>query len=565
MTTKIAFFCLLVVSCKGIFSNPFFSSDTDDPVFSSISRSVCASRSKQAFKCGNALVDDGENIKNCPRDILKDNKKRIRSYNYLTICKAQSDQIYYPSKTQELSKIVADSIAREKKIKIVAKMHTANDGLCPDNGAVVISMEHLNKAYYDEKTKIVKVEAGMTYGELASYLHSKKRALDIVFPGFTGISIGGALAVGAHGSSVKNVSTLADIVQSLDVIYEKNGQSIEERISPSSPYFNAWLSNLGSLGVVKHVYLKTMDQYVLESRVRLHKEEDIYTQDGIDKILNDCDFAQMVWLPGLRTIPAVERNVISFCGKKARYDESKKYAGRISFVDYEVSDQLFEMSKAMISHGACDSILSCTFEKQRYQSLVGSDSFSRRPYHDGKNHSLEATGLSWKMMASHLSHQGIDFPQVDYAIGIDLDKLPSFVSRFGKIRDSWDQNSKVRMCIPFSGFFFRFGKTDIKTPLSPMSGDNSSSSLRVVVDFVVYNPMEFNEKEKQEYFKPWNYLSSLIVDEFQGRVHLAKNTPEQILKAKKHYVGGIDILKKARLHYAPKDLFSNEFYRNLTH
>ena len=138
--------------------------------------------------------------------------------------------------------------------------------------------------------------------------------------------------LGAHGSSVKNVSTLADIVQSLDVIYEKNGQSIEERISPSSPYFKAWLSNLGSLGVVKHVYLKTMDQYVLESRVRLHKEEDIYTQDGIDKILNDCDFAQMVWLPGLRTIPAVERNVISFCGKKARYDESKKYAGRISLL-----------------------------------------------------------------------------------------------------------------------------------------------------------------------------------------------------------------------------------------
>ena len=38
MTTKIAFFCLLVVSCKGIFSNPFFSSDAEDPVFSSISR-----------------------------------------------------------------------------------------------------------------------------------------------------------------------------------------------------------------------------------------------------------------------------------------------------------------------------------------------------------------------------------------------------------------------------------------------------------------------------------------------------------------------------------------------
>ena len=64
----------------------------------------------------------------------------------------------------------------------------------------------------------------------------------------------------------------------------------------------------------------------------------------------------------------------------------------------------------------------------------------------------------------------------------------------------------------------------MKTPLSPMSGDNTSSSLRVVVDFVVYNPMEFNEKEKQEYFKPWNYLSSLIVDEFQGRVHLAKHS-----------------------------------------
>ena len=147
---------------------------------------------------------------------------------------------------------------------------------------------------------------------LQKYLHTKNRALDIVFPGFDGISIGGALATGVHGSSLKNVSTLAEQVLSIDVIYEKDGKAYEENLKPSSPYFNAWLSNMGSLGIIKHVYLKTVAQYILESEIKIYSEEIIYDNKGFNSIVESCDFAQMVWFPGLRTLPSVKDNLIVF-------------------------------------------------------------------------------------------------------------------------------------------------------------------------------------------------------------------------------------------------------------
>ena len=53
-------------------------------------------------------------------------------------------------------------------------MHTANKGLCPDSESIVINTTKLNKAYYNPSDKSVKVEAGITYGELAKVPTHKK-------------------------------------------------------------------------------------------------------------------------------------------------------------------------------------------------------------------------------------------------------------------------------------------------------------------------------------------------------------------------------------------------------
>ena len=166
-------------------------------------------------------------------------------------------------------------------------------------------------------------------------------------------------------------------------------------------------------------------------------------------------------------------------------------------------------------------------------------------------------------MSSQLSEQGINFPQVDYAIGLDTKDLSKFALRFKEIRDSWDKDYHTRMCIPFSGVFFRFGKADHKSPLSPMSARDKNSELNVVIDFVVYNPIEFTENEKELYFKPWNFLATTMINEFSGKVHFAKNTPSILALGKKEHKKGLETLRKARSFYAPSDLFSNKFSRDL--
>ena len=65
--------------------------------------------------------------------------------------------------------------------------------------------------------------------------------------------------------------------------------------------------------------------------------------------MKDCDFAQFVWMPGLREIPKVNKNVLSFCGIKKPVESGKSYTGSISFVDFEMDAKLYEFQKALFS------------------------------------------------------------------------------------------------------------------------------------------------------------------------------------------------------------------------
>ena len=486
----------------------------------------------------------------------------VHTINYVVCNESNNISYYTPENRKEFDLTVETALLKNQKVKIIGQKHTANQGLCFHKGTSVISTKYLKDMEYDSKTKIVKIDSGVTYGELGDYLNSNNRALDIVYPGFTGISIAGALGTGAHGSSMKNVSTLADQVVALDVIYLKDGKVINKTISAKDKFFNAWLSNLGSLGAISRIHLKTVDQYVLHTKVSLIEEE-VIVNDKELSFLKDCDFAQFVWMPGLREIPKVNKNVLSFCGIKKPVESGKSYTGSISFVDFEMDAKLYEFSKSIIQFSSCQPTLSCTFSNQRYYSLIGEGMSPRAPLFDGKNHTLETEGLSWKMMASELSSQGIDFPQLDFAIGIDASNISPLVSRLNKIRKEWREKSKLRLCVPFSGFFFRFGKADKKTPLSPMSDSPESNDLRVVVDFVVYNPLEFSLEDRKKYHEPWIYIANDIVNKFSGKPHLAKNTTEVIKNSRKNWSKDISYLKEAHEYYDSNRSFTNQFSENL--
>ena len=73
-----------------------------------------------------------------------------------------------------------------------------------DTDGTLLSTEHLDRIVEIGETTVI-VEAGIRYGELATTLHARGRALANL-ASLPHISVGGAVATGTHGSGVANPS-----------------------------------------------------------------------------------------------------------------------------------------------------------------------------------------------------------------------------------------------------------------------------------------------------------------------------------------------------------------------
>ena len=51
-----------------------------------------------------------------------------------------------------------------------------------------------------------------------------------------------------------------------------------------------------------------------------------------------------------------------------------------------------------------------------------------------------------------------------------------------------------------------------------MSDSPEGNDLRVVVDFVVYNPLEFSLEDRKKYHEPWIYIANDIVNKSSGNL-----------------------------------------------
>jgi xylitol oxidase len=170
------------------------------------------------------------------QESLEKPKNWAGNYEYGT------DNIYFANTIED----VTDFVKNHDKLKVLGSRHCFNN--IADSTDQFLSLKYLdNVVSLDENARTVTVEAGVSYGKLAPWLHSKGYALHNL-ASLPHISIAGACATATHGSGVQN-GNLATAVSAIEFVTASGEVQVLSK-QDDADTFNGAVVNLGGLGVI---------------------------------------------------------------------------------------------------------------------------------------------------------------------------------------------------------------------------------------------------------------------------------------------------------------------------
>lgn len=230
-------------------------------------------------------------------------KKRVKNWSGEI---SQVGYFYIPRNVEELLFIVNWSYLNDKKVRVVGYGHNfsaLNFSSFDKYSYVFISLARLSDLSIDTRLRVT-AGTGISIEKLASSLAAKGLTLPC-FPAIGEVSLGGALAVGAHGTG-KSTGTMSNLVLSLTaVVWDADeGRYVLKTFEKDSSGFTSFLVNLG-----RSVLVDCTLQAIPNFRVRCLSTMDISaidlfsspnSQDELSfQFLNGLsDGIEVIWWPG---------------------------------------------------------------------------------------------------------------------------------------------------------------------------------------------------------------------------------------------------------------------------
>ncbi|KAI3995521.1 hypothetical protein MKX01_007323 [Papaver californicum] len=190
-------------------------------------------------------------------------------------CRVQ--RVTYPKTEEEL--LLAVSEANKKKLTFTAKY----------NSGIEI----------DVKNMTVTVDSGVGLRNLIDKAEEAGLSL-VVYPYWEGLSIGGIVSTGAHGSSWWGKGgAVHDHIVGISVIVASDGCAKIIQLDAQNPLFNAARVSLGMLGAISKVKL-SLEAGFKRSITNVYHNDTNLEKEFMDHALTH-EFADITWYPSLHT------------------------------------------------------------------------------------------------------------------------------------------------------------------------------------------------------------------------------------------------------------------------
>lgn len=217
-----------------------------------------------------------------------------------TICRAS--QVFYPTSEQELVSMVASANRKKTKVKVATRYsHSVPKLVCPeDSNGILISTKYLNKVVkIDVEEKTIALESGVTLKQIINEASKYGLALPYT-PYWYGLTIGGMIGTGAHGSTLWGKgSAVHDYVVEIRIVRPSDSEDgyakVEILNEQNNEDFNAAKVSLGVLGVISQVTLKLEPMFKRSITYVAKSDSDL--GDQVVSFGHEHEFADISWYP----------------------------------------------------------------------------------------------------------------------------------------------------------------------------------------------------------------------------------------------------------------------------
>jgi L-gulonolactone oxidase len=186
--------------------------------------------------------------------------------------------VHDATSVKDIQNIVQNAIQAGQRVRASGKAHMWYDTMCSDDpNTVIVRTEQVNKIYdLDLDAGTVMIEAGVTFLQLADYLHQRGASAGYTLVNWN-ITLAGCVAMGAHRSSIREDSMVAAGVLALDII-DGNGELRHLKRDDGDEWLAASTS-LGLLGVIVRMKFKIYPDFKVYADQKTLDEADVLDGD----------------------------------------------------------------------------------------------------------------------------------------------------------------------------------------------------------------------------------------------------------------------------------------------
>ncbi|KAJ6626553.1 hypothetical protein B0H10DRAFT_1998774 [Mycena sp. CBHHK59/15] len=428
-------------------------------------------------------------------------------------------QVLYPTSVDEMVAIVKNASAHGVPVRASGNAHMWYDTMCSDDpNTIIVKTEQVNgisDLQMSGGVGTVVVEAGVTFPQVAEWLQARGAALGYTLVNWN-ITLGGAIAMGAHRSSLREDSQVSAAALAMDIINGKGELVHIEKNTGNDTWLSATTS-LGLLGIIARVKISVLADYKVWANQTTLDEDDVFNSD-IFATVSPYVTANYWWWPSVKKFHLRTYGVLPVNAS------GNAFQSTFSVIPLEGSLALTLLNAGQNSSAAN------FFSADTFYALWSSPNFHdtvfNLPYI-----SWPVVGHAYEVLIGGL-YPG-ELPEWDYGLHGKTLELAVPVTQANKllkrIRELFDESAAAGMPVTStyrSGINIKFGK-----PFDSFLGQTTQRQGNVTADWskgaIMFDFPSFvpTTGDHHRYNEAWYaYLATTLINEFPVRPHWTKNT-----------------------------------------
>ena len=459
--------------------------------------------------------------------LAADHSQDYKNYSGSVVCKPGS--VVEAKTVIEIQEAVRKAAEDHKNIRVISldAPRSYSPVICPEEGGIMLNIKSLNRLIsVDGATQTAIVEPGLLVTELQNLLDPMGYTFPVT-PDYNGVSVAGGMATGAHHSSLKIPTEIADWVEEIKLV---DGRGNLRTINGKE--LDLARVHLGLLGVIYQLKVRIVPQFKVQ--YNFSKLSDDQLENTIDTLVRPHDYARVLWFPAHKTF------ILDHFDKVPNSTPGDSVNNLWTSTPPLPAIDTFAVKTLNSSQ-----VTQCAAEAVRIKTYEG-------PFKAVKSDDDAPVGWSHKMIAGTCPDgrcswdNGLKTRTVE--VGIAMSQVSDW------IKDVKALIAARKACFPVLGIYMRFSASS-DSALGEAAGRDS-----VVFEIhIPQNPTPMLEPSSDVY----DEMVQMTLRKYNGRPHWGKNSMPYFLDLGTKQYPMWEQFEDMRNKMDPNDLFISPFWKNI--